>query len=306
MRFLRRSITAEAPRRSESAPRGGAGQAYRPARGRAALRLVLVAEPVDRVHDLAIGQHGGDLPADLLDVAVDGAVGHHPLVAVHRVDELIPGVDAAGMLYQHLEELELHGGEVEVRCADRRAMPRLVELHAAAFGGALTTSRAAQHRLYASDDLARTEGLADIVVGAQLQAEQAVDLLDAGRDHDDRQLARGRAQRLADLQPALARQHQVQQDQVHLVRAHPRLDLVAAVEHAHLEAVLGEVVTQQPSQLLLVLDDQHLLSHWWDRSRAEAPPGSRVRRAGSRQRPDARRDPRRWRAQSRGRAPSHR
>src|SRR5215831_19697070 len=65
------------------------------------------------------------------------------------------------------------------RSADRRAMPRLVKLHATAFRGTLTTSRATQHRLHASDDLARAEGLADVVVGAQLQAEQPIDLLDA-------------------------------------------------------------------------------------------------------------------------------
>src|SRR5262249_2228635 len=91
----------------------------------AALGLGLVAQPVDRVHDLAIGQPGGNFPGDFFDVAADGAVGPPRLVAVHRVDELIPSVDAAGMIHQHFEERELHGGEVEVRPADRRAMPRL-------------------------------------------------------------------------------------------------------------------------------------------------------------------------------------
>jgi hypothetical protein len=57
------------------------------------------------VHDLALGQHGGDLPADLLDVAVEGAVGDDSLVAVHRVDELLARVDPARVLGEDLQAL---------------------------------------------------------------------------------------------------------------------------------------------------------------------------------------------------------
>src|ERR1700687_4878717 len=60
-----------------------------PLSSRLALPLVLVADPVDRVHDLAVGQHGGDLAADLLDVAVDGGVGHPALAAVHPVPAVV-------------------------------------------------------------------------------------------------------------------------------------------------------------------------------------------------------------------------
>src|SRR6185369_4148773 len=62
---------------------------------RQGLPLVLVAETVDPVHHLAVRQHRRDLPADLLDVAVDGPVGDDPLVAVHRVHELLAGIDPA-------------------------------------------------------------------------------------------------------------------------------------------------------------------------------------------------------------------
>jgi hypothetical protein len=62
------------------------------------------------VHDLAIGQHGGDLPADLLDVAVDGAVGHDALDAQRTLfaaqDALaqiqLNRLQAAGSLYKAL------------------------------------------------------------------------------------------------------------------------------------------------------------------------------------------------------------
>ena len=73
--------------------------------------------------------------------------------------------------------------------------------------------------------------------------------------------SRRRAQRLADLQPVLARQHEIEQHEIGVVRAHPVLDLVAAVEHRDLEAFLREVVAQQPGELFLVLDDQDAVSH---------------------------------------------
>ena len=47
-------------------------------------------------HMLA-GGGGSDLPAQLLDVAVDGAVADHPLVGVDAVHQLLPREDAAGV-----------------------------------------------------------------------------------------------------------------------------------------------------------------------------------------------------------------
>src|SRR5262245_66380060 len=91
------------------------------------LPFILVAQTVDRVHDLAVGQHGSDLPTDLLDVAVDGAVGDDTLITIHRIHELITRVDATGMRDEHLEELELHRGEVEVPAADRGPMTVVVQ-----------------------------------------------------------------------------------------------------------------------------------------------------------------------------------
>ena len=46
---------------------------------------------------------------------------------------------------------------------------------------------AAQHGLDAGDQFARVEGLADIVVGAHFQPDDAVDRLVSRGEHDDRQ-----------------------------------------------------------------------------------------------------------------------
>jgi transposase-like protein len=72
---------------------------------------------------------------------------------------------------------------------------------------------AAQHAADARQQLARLERLGQVVVGAHLEAEDAVQRLVAGGQHDDRQ-GRLRAQLAAQGQAVVAGQVQVQHDQV--------------------------------------------------------------------------------------------
>ena len=74
---------------------------------------------------------------------------------------------------------DLVGVEVHAQPA---ALEDLVRLrHVLAVG-------AAQHRLHARDQLAGTERLRDVVVGAHLEADHPVDLGRPGGEHDDGQL----------------------------------------------------------------------------------------------------------------------
>ena len=67
----------------------------------------------------------------------------------------------------------------------------------------------------AGQQFSRIERLAQIVIGADLQANDAVHVLAFGSQHDDGSAVVGRAQAPADRQAILAGQHQVQYDQVH-------------------------------------------------------------------------------------------
>ena len=71
-------------------------------------------------------------------------------------------------------------------------------------GVAAGHARAAQRRLHAAAELAQRERLGDVVVGAELEAEDLVDLLGLGREHDDRH-RRARAHAPADLEAVEAR-----------------------------------------------------------------------------------------------------
>ena len=82
-----------------------------------------------------------------------------------------------------------------------------------------------QHRVDARDQLARVEGLGQVVVGAHLEADDAVDLLALGREHDDGHVLPGAAQPPANAEAVLAGQHEVEHDQVRRVALQPLVEV---------------------------------------------------------------------------------
>jgi hypothetical protein len=91
---------------------------------------------------------------------------------------------------------------------DHRPVRRPVELAAAEDGAD------------AADELGHRERLRHVVIGAGLEPDHTVDLGIAGGQHENRNVAAGPGA-AADLDPGEARQHQVEHDEVGLVR---RLD----------------------------------------------------------------------------------
>ena len=90
------------------------------------------------------------------------------------------------------------------RCAPRstRSIPNCV------VSPLLVRRRAAQDRLHAEEELADAEWLDDVVVGAELESDDAIDLLALRRQHHDADAARRRvlAERLAKLRARIRRE----------------------------------------------------------------------------------------------------
>ena len=79
-------------------------------------------------------------------------------------------------------------------------------------------TRAPQHRPDPRGHLAGAERLDDVVVGAELEADDAVGLLAAGGEHDDRDLG-ALAERAGDVVARPVGEHHVEEDEVgHLAR----------------------------------------------------------------------------------------
>ena len=176
-----------------------------------------VAGAADGLEIAGIFGIGFDLFADAADVDVDGAGGDEARVAPDGVEEMIAAEDAAGMAGQVVEEAEFCGrGRGEI-AAD-------AELHGAGIdldvfkgngGGSGGALEAAEDGLDPGQQLAGREGLGDVVVGAELEAEDAVVFSSTGGDEDDGDGAEGGviAQAAADVEAVSPGNHDVEQEE---------------------------------------------------------------------------------------------
>jgi hypothetical protein len=118
-------------------------------------------------------------------------------------------------------------------------------------------AEAPQQRLDACHEFQHREGLGQVVVGAQLQAKDAVHLARPCADDDDRRVARHGAGAAADLEAVHAGQHQVEHQRVPMAAlqfAQARVAVRGVFDHI---AFVAQVHAQQFGDVGVVLDDQH-------------------------------------------------
>jgi hypothetical protein len=182
--------------------------------------------------------------------------------------ELGTGKGAAGVPGQRDEQIILGGREGERHAVEGGLVAGLVNLERAEherlglpecrgrFAPLSATARAAQHGAHTGDQFARRERLGQVVVGAHLQPDHAVDLLSAGGEHEHVGVGKG-AQLATDLQPIESGKHQIEHQQVRVVGPDQlkRLRPIGGLQHS--EACLREIALQQLAQSLLVIDYQN-------------------------------------------------
>ena len=160
-----------------------------------------------------------------------------PFVVPDAFEELFTRKHRARVPREELEEVEFARREVYLAAANlHRARPR-VDHDVAADDAATGVRRgvviaAAKHCLHARHEFAGAEGLGEVVIGAHLEARDAVHLVAPRGEHDDG-CARLFADAAADFHAPKLRQHQVQDDEVRprlRVRLERRL-AVARREH---------------------------------------------------------------------------
>ena len=177
-----------------------------------------------------------------------------------------------GPLGEELQQVELLRGELDGRVVDAdlpsagvdRDPPGLHDLRA---GGAV---RATQHRLHAGDQLRGGEGLRQVVVGAELEAEDPVDLAVAGGEEDDRHLG-GLADLLADLEAVDIGEADVEHDEAGPVAAE-RVEPGAARRRLQDPVPLPfQVQADEVGDVVLVVDDDDRPLLHLDHSGPHAP-----------------------------------
>ncbi len=124
----------------------------------------------------------------------------------------------------------------------------------------------AQHHPDARRQLAQAEGLGDVIVGAQLQPQHLVVLIQPGGQDDDGCLLLPGWGGLApvsahEIVAAHLRHHQVQHDQVGLLMPRHEQRLAPVAGGSHLEALLYQVRLEQRAQLGFIIHHQDFLRH---------------------------------------------
>src|SRR5260370_1362297 len=130
--------------------------------------------------------------------------------------------------------------------------------------GAAVASMAADDRLYASHQLFESEGLSDIIVGAKLQARDAVADGCFGADADQRGIGFG-AECLEQLGPVVVGQHEIEEDDIGIPLTYELQAAVGRVDRTYRVALVAKAGRDRPGEPAVILDegdlpsDRHLL-----------------------------------------------
>src|SRR5271157_269875 len=158
-----------------------------------------------------------DFFPDTADVDINGTGSHIRSVAPDGVEQMVAREDTSAMAGKVIEQAELRGGGGNQLAADHEGHRRGINLNLTDLQG---TGRegpleAAQHGLDAGHELARAEGLGDVVVGAELESENAVGFTALGGQKNDGHggEAGSLANRTADFEAVFARNHDVENEQ---------------------------------------------------------------------------------------------
>ena len=116
----------------------------------------------------------------------------------------------------------------------------------------------AQPRLDARQKLVQRKRFGDVVVGAQLERQDLVDLLILGREHDDRHGAE-LANLLARFDAVEHGQHDVEHDEVRLLALRHRDRAAPVARRDDRVAAALQVEAQRLQDRRLVVDDENLL-----------------------------------------------
>src|SRR5438094_1883830 len=200
----------------------------------------LEADAVNGFDDIVAVQ-GGQLGADIADVAVNGAVRYLDVELIGCAHDLLAAEDEGGPCQKCPENSELDGRE------PKRGARKLGEMLFRVDGQPALRQRgdgslcilsarddAAQDDVHPCDEFARAERLGDIVVAADLQTQHAIDLVVAGGEKQDRNV-RGLSDFPADVQAVEFRHADIQNDQIRPVggKAGQRFLAVARLEDSH-------------------------------------------------------------------------
>jgi hypothetical protein len=116
---------------------------------------------------------------------------------------------------------------------------------------------ASKHRANSGEKLARVERLDHVIVGADFQAENAINVLPFRRQHNDGDCHRA-TQPHADRKTVLGWKVYVEHDEFEGALLKEGIDITAVKSLCYVEAALDEISSDKVADLSVVFDDQYL------------------------------------------------
>ena len=159
------------------------------------------------------------------------------------VDQLHPGQHPAGVAQQHLKQFELLQRQLNILAAHGHHVPVHVHPHRPGLHDRadrlIDVAPAPEYRAHPGDQFPGRERLGHVVVGAELEADDLVNLTVLRGQHDDRHV-RPFPQAPADLAARQAGQHEVEQHQVGTGAVEGLDGVRPGRAHGHLESLLAQ------------------------------------------------------------------
>ncbi len=178
----------------------------------------------------------------------------------HGLGQCIPIDHFSRRTHQRLEQSELDIGKLQSRAvlhdpARGRIQFQILNAQDFLFGNG-RAGVAAQNRTHAGQQFARIEGLGQIVVGSELETDDAVHIFSARRQQQDVHRRLG-ANPFQHLEAVYARQHYIEQNQPPsplLRRLQPG---VAAMRGLDAEAVLAQIFNEHRAEFHIIVDQEY-------------------------------------------------
>jgi hypothetical protein len=112
----------------------------------------------------------------------------------------------------------------------------------------------------ARHQLARIEWLGNVIVGAELEPDDAIHVVALGGEHDDRDLVSAGTKPPADGEPVFSGEHEVEDHEVVAHALQAALHCLGVGHGVDGESLLGQVALEQVAQAQVVVDYEDLLA----------------------------------------------
>jgi hypothetical protein len=208
--------------------------------------------------------------ADPAHKQVDRSVEHVRIAALRQVEQLVPREDPLRMVEEDPQQAVFRPRQRDHRtllvdqvARDRVQPPGAEPQFAGRLGGRHVRRehpRSPQHGADTRQQFARRERFGQVIVRTQLEAEDAIGLVGACRQHHDGQVrTAGAAQFTAEGDAVGVRQHQVQHHQVDLVRRDRGPHLGGARRRRRAQSLLLQVLGDELADPGIVIDEKNVV-----------------------------------------------